>query len=105
MPDQDHCMQVVHLENTDERTRLWNFSLLTIAVAIDLVDLLPFNFPASALTTVFLIYLGVTPSTAIIGGLIDLIPVLDLFPWCTLAVLYKKFGVSWGIDRVFKEKA
>jgi hypothetical protein len=68
---------------------------------IDFVDLLPFNLPGSVFETLFLMYLGVPPVNSVIRGAIDLIPILDWIPWCTLIVLHLRFGVDFGRFNVF----
>lgn len=78
------------------RRRYWAITLLAVALFIDLADLMPFNIPASALETLFLMYIGVPPGPSLLRGVIDIIPIVDLIPWCTLAVLHIYFGVSLG---------
>jgi hypothetical protein len=72
-----------------------------MALMIDFVDLLPFNLPGSALVTLFLMYLGVPPVNSVVRGVIDLVPILDWMPWCTLIVLRMRFGVDFGRFNVF----
>ncbi|HMK45160.1 MAG TPA: hypothetical protein VK436_00905, partial [Methanocella sp.] len=53
----------------------------------------------------FLMYVGVSPAKSILVSLINLVPVLNLFPWCTLAVLHAKFGVRMGgLSKLFIEE-
>ena len=73
-----------------------DYALLGIALLIDFVDLIPFNLPGSALTALFMMYLGAPPVNSIAKGLMDLVPVLEWMPWCTLAVLHTRFGVDFG---------
>lgn len=82
----------------------WDIVLLGIALAIDLVGILPlpFDVPDAALEALFLMYLGVPPARSILGGATELVPILDLIPWCTLTVLYRRFGVDFGgLSRFF----
>jgi hypothetical protein len=74
----------------------WDVVLLVIALMIDLADLLPFNFPAAAIEALFLMYLGVPPMASVSRGVTDLVPILEVIPWCTLTVLHKRFGLSLG---------
>ena len=73
-----------------------DYTLLYMSLMIDFVDLLPFNVPGSLLETLFLMYLGVPPVSSVFRGVIDLIPILDWMPWCTLIVLHLRFGVDYG---------
>lgn len=78
-----------------------DFALLCIALIIDFVDLIPFNLPGSALVALFLMYLGAPPINSVAKGLMDIVPILEWTPWCTLTVLHMRFGVSFGrLDRV-----
>ncbi len=82
-----------------------DYTLLYIALMIDFVDLLPFNLPGSVFETLFLMYLGVPPVNSVIRGAIDLIPILDWIPWCTLIVLHLRFGVDFGrLNRLLSGK-
>jgi hypothetical protein len=74
----------------------WDIVLLIVAIFIDLVDLLPFNVPGAAIEAVFLMYLGVPPMASVLRGVSDMVPVLEIIPWCTLTVLHKRFGLSIG---------
>jgi hypothetical protein len=90
----------------DPRSRHWNAALLLAAVVIDLVELLPFNVPASAVAALFLMYIGVPPGRSITKGIADLVPVVELIPWCTLAVLNRRYGVDMGgLSFLFGEPA
>ena len=70
---------------------------------IDLVTAIPFDItgigliiaiPLLAVEASFLRSLGVPSMKSIFGAFWDFVPVLDIMPWCTLAVLDKKFGVK-----------
>ncbi|WP_052310010.1 hypothetical protein [Methanocella arvoryzae] len=83
----------------------WDNLLLALAIFIDVADFIPFNLPVSAIEAVFLMYLGVAPSRTIIAGIIDFIPIVHFFPWCTLAVLHMRYGVNLGgLSKLFKEE-
>ena len=73
-----------------------DLALLLIALAIDFADFLPFNVPGAAAETLFLLYLGVPPVKSLVRGITEVIPVIDLIPWCTLTVLHTRYGVSFG---------
>lgn len=78
-----------------------DYALLGIALIIDFIDLVPFNLPGSALAALFMMYLGSPPINSVAKGLMDLVPVLEWMPWCTLTVLHMRFGVSFGrLDRL-----
>ena len=79
--------------------------LLLVAIFIDLADLLPFNLPVSTIEALFLIYVGVRPATSVAVAIINLIPVINLFPWSTLAVLHMRYGVSLGwLSGLFRDE-
>lgn len=80
-----------------------DYSLLGIAIVIDFVTAIPFNItgigilvelPLMASEALFLKSLGVPSMKSVFGAVWDFIPLLDIMPWCTLAVLDKKFGVK-----------
>ena len=73
-----------------------DLALLLIALAIDFADFLPFNVPGAAAETLFLLYLGVPPVRSLVRGITEVVPVIDLIPWCTLTVLHTRYGVSFG---------
>ncbi len=74
----------------------WDIVLLIVALIIDFADLIPFNFPAAAIEALFLMYLGVPPMASVLRGVSDLVPVLEIIPWCTLTVLHRRFGLNLG---------
>ena len=83
----------------------WDIVLLIVALIIDFADLIPFNFPAAAIEALFLMYLGVPPMASVMRGVSDLVPVLEIIPWCTLTVLHKRFGLSLGgLSSLFQGK-
>ncbi len=76
--------------------------LLCAALVIDLADLVPldliglgliYELPLSVVETLLLIHLGVPKRNSVLAGVLDLIPVIDIIPWTTLAVLDRRFGV------------
>lgn len=76
---------------------------LGIAIGIDLVTAIPFDVtgigmvievPLLAVEASFLRSMGVSSIKSVLGAFMDFIPVLDIMPWCTLAVLDKKFGIK-----------
>jgi hypothetical protein len=80
-----------------------DYSLLGIAIVIDFVTAIPFSLsgigiivelPLMVSEALFLKSLGVPPMKSVFGAVWDFIPFLDIMPWCTLAVLDKKFGVK-----------
>ena len=79
-----------------------DYTLLGIAIVIDVVTMIPFDAtgvglvieaPLLAGEAYFLKSLGVPTMKSVLGALWDFVPLLDIMPWCTLAVLDKKFGV------------
>jgi len=85
-------------------TSSWDIVLLFAALIIDLADLIPFNIPGAALEWLFLMYLGVPPLRSTLGAVTEVIPLLDVIPWCTLTVLHRRFGVRLGGLSKFFEK-
>lgn len=74
----------------------WDVVLLIAAIVIDFADLLPFNVPGAAIEALFLMYLGVPPMASVLRGVSDLVPVIEIIPWCTLTVLHRRFGLNLG---------
>jgi hypothetical protein len=80
-----------------------DYTLLGIAIVIDLVTAIPFSItgigllvelPLMISEALFLKSLGVPRMKSVFGAVWDFIPLMELMPWCTLAVLDKKFGVK-----------
>ncbi len=88
-----------------------DYTSLGIAIVIDLVTAIPFDLtgigivievPLLAVEASFLKSLGVSSIKSIFGAAMDFIPILDVMPWCTLAVLDKKFGIKIPlVTRIF----
>ena len=60
------------------------------------------ELPLSAIEGAFLMSLGVPPVKSVGQAAVDLIPIIDIIPWCTMAVLDKKFNfrLPW-VTRLF----
>ena len=80
-----------------------DYTLLGIAIVIDVVTMIPFDVtgigfiieaPLLAGEAFFLKSLGVPSVKSVLGAVWDFVPILDIMPWCTLAVLDKRFGVK-----------
>jgi hypothetical protein len=80
-----------------------DYTSLGIAIVIDIVTAIPFDVtgigliievPLLAIEASFLKSLGVSSMKSIFGAAMDFIPVLDIMPWCTMAVLDRKFGIK-----------
>ncbi len=80
-----------------------SYTLLGIAIVIDLITMIPFDLsgigivvelPLIAAEALFLRSLGVPAIKSIFGAVWDFIPILDIMPWCTMAVLDKKFSIK-----------
>jgi|SRR5208337_3615424 hypothetical protein len=82
-----------------------DYALLGIALFIDLVDVVPLpldaigvgfilELPLSAVEWGFLRAIGVPMGKSFSEAAADLIPIVDLMPWCTLAVLDRRFNVK-----------
>lgn len=106
-PKTDNNLNMVRIPRTvlGHRWNSWDNLLLAIAIFIDISDFIPFNLPSSALEAMFLMYIGISPVRTIVTGLIDFIPLVHFFPWCTLAVLHLRYGVNLGgMSKLFKEE-
>ncbi len=77
--------------------------LLCTALVIDLADLIPldlvglglvYELPLSIVETLLLLRLGVPKRNSVLAGALDLIPIIDIIPWATLAVLDRRFGIQ-----------
>ncbi len=82
-----------------------DYVLLGLAVFLDVVDVIPLpldavgvgfllELPLSAIEGAFLLSLGVPPVKSVGQAAVDLIPIVDIIPWCTMAVLDKKFNIK-----------
>lgn len=92
-----------------------DYVLLGVALFIDLIDVLPlpldalgigflFELPLSAVEWMFLRSVGVPPGRSFGEAIVDLIPIVDIMPWCTLAVLDRRFGFKIPvITRLFNK--
>jgi hypothetical protein len=107
--DQGLFMSAVRYETSFDRLlggiHIGDAALLMIAVLIDFADMLPleligigffYELPLSLIESFFLMHLGAPPKNALLAGAFDLVPIIDIVPWCTLAVLYKRFGIHLG---------
>lgn len=100
-------------ETTTERQApaitLQNLAALGLALAIDFTDAVPaellflmglppvaigYEAAISVVEASYLAYLGVPPSRWLALSGIDLLPIVDVVPWCTLAVLDRRFNVK-----------
>lgn len=100
-------MIMVHIPHRvlGHRWDSWENLLLAVAIFIDISDFIPFNIPTAVLEALFLMYLGISPSRTIVAGIVDVIPIVNLFPWCTLAVLHTRYGVDLGgLSKLFVEE-
>jgi hypothetical protein len=80
-----------------------DYALLGCAIFLDVVDVLPLpldsigvgfllELPLSAMEGAFLMSLGVPPVKSVGQAAVDMIPIINIIPWCTMAVLDKKFN-------------
>ena len=102
-------VEVLEVAETPSYSPLQNIAVLGLALLIDFVDdvpidllfligLAPVSIGYDAAITVaeaaFLSYMGVPATKWLAMSGTDLIPVVNLMPWCTLAVLDKRFGIK-----------
>jgi hypothetical protein len=82
-----------------------DYALLGIALCIDLVDVIPLpldaigigfllELPLSTVEWGFLRAIGVPSGKSFGEAALDLVPFVDIMPWCTLAVLDRRFNVK-----------
>lgn len=103
--------QVVEAVQARERTpvaTVQNFAALGLALLIDFSDAVPsellfflglepvslgYEAAVSVVEAAYLSYLGVPAVKWLAMSGSDLLPLVDIVPWCTLAVLDKRFNV------------
>lgn len=112
--------QVVEAVQARERTpvaTLQNFAALGLALLIDFSDAVPsellfmiglapvslgYEAGISLVEAAYLSYLGVPAVKWLAMSGSDLLPLVDIVPWCTLAVLDKRFNVRMPlVTRLF----
>ncbi len=102
-------VEVLEVSKAPAYSTLQNVAVLVLALLIDFVDDIPVDLlfliglaPVSigydaAITLVeaaFLSYMKVPAAKWLGMSGSDLIPLVNLVPWCTLAVLDKRFGIK-----------
>lgn len=112
--------QVVEAVQARERTpvaTVQNFAALGLALLIDFSDAVPsellfflglepvslgYEAAVSVVEAAYLSYLGVPAVKWLAMSGSDLLPLVDIVPWCTLAVLDKRFNVRMPlVTRLF----
>lgn len=90
-------------------TPFQNYSALLLAIAIDFFDAVPsealavmglipipigYEAGISVVEAAYLNHLGVPMVNLLVLSGIDLIPFIDIIPWCTMAVLDTRFNIK-----------
>ncbi len=101
--------QVVRVIEKAPSATLQDYAALVLAVLIDFTDLVPsellfaiglmpvslgYEAAISLVEAAYLSYLGVPAVRWLAMSGSDLLPFVDVIPWCTLAVLDKRFGIK-----------
>ncbi len=88
---------------------LQDYAALGLAVLIDFTDIVPseilfafglmpisigYEAAVSLVEAAYLSYLGVPAVKWLAMGGSDMLPLVDVIPWCTLAVLEKRFNIK-----------
>ncbi|HTY91852.1 MAG TPA: hypothetical protein VMC84_11815 [Methanocella sp.] len=105
----EQVAETVVMQKPSSMATLQNFAALGLALLIDFSDVIPGELlfliglepiwvPYDAAVTVveaaYLSYLGVPAVKWLAMSGTDLLPIIDVIPWCTLAVLDKRFNVK-----------
>ncbi len=101
--------QVVTLKEKAPAASFQDYAALGLAVLIDFTDLVPsellfavglvpvslgYEAAVSLVEAAYLSYLGVPAVKWLAMSGSDMLPFVDIVPWCTLAVLDKRFNVK-----------
>jgi hypothetical protein len=105
----EQVVEAIPVEKAASVITLQNLAALGLAMAIDFTDAVPsellflIGLPpvamgiesgVSVVEAAYLSYLGVPVVKWLAMSGADLIPVVDLIPWCTLAVLDRRFNLK-----------
>jgi hypothetical protein len=105
----EQVAEAVPVQKATGVVTLQNFAALGLAVLIDLSDAVPsellfavglvpvtvgFEAAVSVVEAAYLSYLGVPAVKWLAMSGTDMLPLVDVIPWCTLAVLDKRFNVK-----------
>lgn len=113
----EHVVEAVQARERTPVATLQNFAALGLALLIDFSDAVPsellfmiglapvslgYEAGISLVEAAYLSYLGVPAVKWLAMSGSDLLPLVDIVPWCTLAVLDKRFNVRMPlVTRLF----
>jgi hypothetical protein len=105
----EQVVEAVPVEKTPGVATIQNFAALGLALVIDVSDAVPsemlffiglepvslgYEAAVSLVEAAYLAYLGVPAVKWLAMSGSDMLPLVDVIPWCTLAVLDKRFNVK-----------
>ena len=105
----EQVMEAVPIRKTSSVVVLQNVATLGLALLIDFSDAVPadllfliglepvflgYDAAVTLVEAAFLSYMGVPAVKWLAMSGTDMLPLVDIVPWCTLAVLDKRFNVK-----------
>ena len=104
----EQVAEAIPMQKSVSIVSLQNFAALGLALIIDFSDVIPgellfliglepiwvpYDAAISAIEAAYLAYLGVPAVKWLAMSGTDLLPIIDIIPWCTLAVLDRRFHI------------
>ena len=105
----EQVVEAIPVQRAVPVVTLQNVAALGLALLIDFSDVIPgellfliglepiwvpYDAAVSVVEAAYLAYLGVPAVKWLAMGGTDLLPVIDIIPWCTLAVLDRRFNIK-----------
>ncbi|HMK45513.1 MAG TPA: hypothetical protein VK436_02705 [Methanocella sp.] len=105
----DHSRQQTVVKVEKDHSQLQNLGALTLALVIDFANFLPddllfavglipfavgYDAAIDVVEAAYLNHLGVPIVKVLAMSGSDLLPLVDVIPWCTLAVLDRRFNIK-----------
>ena len=105
----EQVVEAIPMQKTVSVVTLQNLAALGLALLIDLSDVVPgellflfglepvwvpYDAAVSVVEAAYLSYLGVPAVKWLAMSGTDLLPIIDIVPWCTLAVLDRRFNIK-----------
>jgi hypothetical protein len=109
MSTMEHVVEAVPVREKTPAAAFQDYAALGLALLIDFTDLVPsellfviglapislgYEAAISLVEAAYLSYLGVPAVKWLAMSGSDLLPLVDVVPWCTIAVLDKRFNVK-----------
>ena len=104
----EQVVEAMQVRKTSPVVILQNFAVLGLALLIDFSDAVPadllfliglepvflgYDAAITLVEAAFLSYMGVPAVKWLAMSGTDLLPIIDIIPWCTLAVLDRRFHI------------